>query len=51
MLKFGSNSAALDAMATAAAISKSQAVIEFNPDGTVITANENFLNALGYSLA
>jgi methyl-accepting chemotaxis protein len=51
MLKFGSNSAALDARATLAAISKSQAVIEFNPDGTVITANENFLNALGYSLA
>ena len=51
MLKFGSNSAALDATATVAAISKSQAVIEFNPDGTVITANENFLNALGYSLA
>ncbi len=25
-------------------------VIEFNLDGTVITANENFLNVLGYSL-
>ena len=34
-----------------AAISKSQAVIEFNMDGTVITANDNFLRALGYSLA
>lgn len=33
-----------------AAMAKSQAVIEFNMDGTVITANENFLNALGYSL-
>lgn len=33
-----------------AAISKSQAVIQFNMDGTIITANENFLNALGYSL-
>ena len=32
------------------AISKSQAVIEFNMDGTIITANENFLNAMGYSL-
>ncbi len=32
------------------AISRSQAVIEFNPDGTVITANENFLKVLGYSL-
>jgi methyl-accepting chemotaxis protein len=32
------------------AISKSQAVIEFNMDGTVITANKNFLDALGYRL-
>jgi methyl-accepting chemotaxis protein len=34
-----------------AAIGRSQAVIEFNLDGTIITANQNFLNALGYSLA
>ncbi len=33
------------------AISKSQAVIEFNMDGTIINANDNFLNTLGYSLA
>lgn len=33
-----------------AAISRSQAVIEFNLDGTIITANDNFLNALGYRL-
>ncbi len=33
------------------AIGKSQAVIEFNMDGTIITANENFLNTVGYSLA
>jgi len=33
-----------------AAISKSQAVIEFNLDGTVITANDNFLSLLGYRL-
>ncbi|ATC99911.1 methyl-accepting chemotaxis protein [Pseudoalteromonas spongiae] len=32
------------------ALSRSQAVIEFKPDGTVITANTNFLNALGYRL-
>ncbi|QDU80328.1 Biofilm dispersion protein BdlA [Polystyrenella longa] len=32
------------------AISKAQAVIEFNMDGTIITANENFLNAVGYKL-
>ena len=29
------------------AISKSQAVIEFNMDGTVLTANKNFCGALG----
>jgi len=33
------------------AISKAQAVIEFNMDGTIITANDNFLNALGYNLS
>ena len=33
------------------AISKVQAVIEFNLDGTIITANENFLTTLGYTLA
>ena len=32
------------------AISRSQAVIEFNLDGTVITANDNFLATLGYEL-
>jgi methyl-accepting chemotaxis protein len=31
------------------AISKSQAVIEFNMDGTIIQANNNFLGAMGYS--
>jgi methyl-accepting chemotaxis protein len=33
-----------------AAISKAQAVIEFNLDGTVLTANENFLAVMGYRL-
>jgi len=33
-----------------AAISRSQCVIEFNVDGTILTANENFLNAMGYRL-
>jgi methyl-accepting chemotaxis protein len=32
------------------AISKSQGMIEFNMDGTIITANDNFLNAMGYTL-
>lgn len=31
-------------------ISKSQAVIEFDMDGIIQTANENFLSAMGYSL-
>jgi methyl-accepting chemotaxis protein len=34
-----------------AAINKSQAVIEFALDGTILTANENFLDALGYTLS
>src|SRR5699024_1723902 len=34
-----------------AAIGKAQAVIEFDLDGTVRKANENFLKAMGYSLA
>ena len=33
-----------------AAIGKAQAVIEFKMDGTVLTANDNFLKALGYTL-
>ncbi len=32
------------------ALGKSQAVIEFNLDGTIVTANPNFLNAMGYRL-
>ncbi|MCB2107334.1 MAG: PAS domain-containing methyl-accepting chemotaxis protein [Rhodobacteraceae bacterium] len=32
------------------AISRSQAVIEFNLDGSIITANENFLSVMGYRL-
>jgi methyl-accepting chemotaxis protein len=32
------------------AISRSQAVIEFTLDGTIVHANENFCNALGYRL-
>jgi methyl-accepting chemotaxis protein len=40
-----------DAAAKLAALDKSQAVIEFNMDGTIITANANFLGALGYELS
>ncbi len=32
------------------AIDKSQAVIEFQLDGTIVTANENFLKTVGYTL-
>jgi methyl-accepting chemotaxis protein len=39
-----------DAQAQVAAINRSQAVIEFAMDGTILTANQNFLNALGYRL-
>jgi methyl-accepting chemotaxis protein len=34
-----------------AAIRKSQAVIEFQMDGTVVDANDRFLDALGYTLS
>lgn len=32
------------------AANRGQAIIEFNPDGTVITANDNVLKVLGYTL-
>jgi len=33
-----------------AAVSKAQAMIEFKLDGTILTANDNFLKTVGYSL-
>ncbi|MFM8273427.1 MAG: methyl-accepting chemotaxis protein [Gemmata sp.] len=39
-----------DAQNTIEALSRSQAVIEFTLDGTILTANENFLNTVGYGL-
>src|SRR5271155_1030672 len=39
-----------DATARLAALDKSQAIIEFKMDGTIVTANANFLNAMGYAL-
>ncbi|WP_019905247.1 PAS domain-containing methyl-accepting chemotaxis protein [Methylobacterium sp. 77] len=33
------------------ALDRSQAVIEFKTDGTILTANKNFLDAVGYELA
>ncbi|MGU3665790.1 PAS domain S-box protein [Methylobacterium sp. A49B] len=41
----------LEAHATLDAIGSSQAIIEFRPDGTILTANPNFLLAVGYTLA
>ena len=41
---------AIDAQGQMEAIGRSQAVIEFKLDGTIITANANFLGAIGYSL-
>ncbi|ESQ82222.1 hypothetical protein AEAC466_17915 [Asticcacaulis sp. AC466] len=38
------------AEATLSAFSKSQALIEFAMDGTILTANDNFLTAMGYRL-
>ncbi|MGL4094395.1 methyl-accepting chemotaxis protein [Agrobacterium cavarae] len=40
----------LDSGAKLAAVSRAQATIEFTPEGKILTANENFLKALGYSL-
>jgi methyl-accepting chemotaxis protein len=39
-----------DCEAQLAAIQEFQAVVEFQPDGTVLTANQNFLNVTGYRL-
>lgn len=33
------------------ALSRAQAVIEFTPNGDILTANQNFLSALGYHLS
>lgn len=41
---------AADASGQIEAIGKSQAVIQFNLDGTIITANANFLSAMGYTM-
>jgi len=39
-----------DQQATFDAIDRSMATIEFEPDGTILTANKNFLDAMGYTL-
>jgi methyl-accepting chemotaxis protein len=40
-----------DLVGQIAAISRAQAVIEFDLDGTILVANQNFLDTLGYTLA
>ena len=42
---------AIEAAGKVAAIDRSQAVIEFDLNGKVLTANANFLTAMGYELA
>jgi methyl-accepting chemotaxis protein len=41
---------AQDRGAQLAAVSKAQAMIEFKLDGTIVTANDNFLRTMGYTL-
>ncbi|MBB3945921.1 methyl-accepting chemotaxis protein [Rhizobium skierniewicense] len=43
--------ASLNDADTLVAISRSQAVIEFNLDGEILTANANFCSAMGYDLS
>jgi methyl-accepting chemotaxis protein len=42
---------ALDATRMVSALNRVQAVIEFDPSGLILTANENFLKTLGYELS
>ena len=39
-----------DATRVLEAVGRSQAIIYFEPDGTIIEANENFLSVVGYRL-
>jgi methyl-accepting chemotaxis protein len=50
VFQFASKAKIQNALAQTAAINRSQAVIEFNLDGTIVTANDNFLAAMGYRL-
>jgi methyl-accepting chemotaxis protein len=40
----------LESAGKIAALSRAQAIIEFTPQGEILTANDNFLSALGYRL-
>ncbi|MBS0394022.1 MAG: PAS domain-containing protein, partial [Proteobacteria bacterium] len=50
ILEWADITAQREQAARLAAIDKAQAVIEFEMDGTIVTANEGFLRALGYQL-
>ena len=50
MFSFSNKAKIENALAQTAAIGKSQAMIEFKLDGTIVDANENFLNAMRYTL-
>ena len=47
---FDSHPEDTDAAGTLDAINRAQAVIEFDLDGTILTANDNFLEVTGYTL-
>src|SRR5262249_33288873 len=47
----GSIDTGQDSRGQLAAIHRSMGVIEFSLDGHILTANDNFLGAMGYSLA
>jgi methyl-accepting chemotaxis protein len=47
---FGGSGKHADLAAKFDALDRSQAVIEFEPDGTIRTANANFLTTMGYTL-
>lgn len=40
----------LESAGKLSALSRAQAIIEFTPDGKILTANQNFLDTLGYEL-
>ncbi|NVK32448.1 MAG: PAS domain S-box protein [Gammaproteobacteria bacterium] len=50
-MSFFSGSKGANRQGWLSAIDSSQAVIEFTPDGTIVYANDNFCQAMGYQLA
>jgi methyl-accepting chemotaxis protein len=50
-MPFGSLFKSAGASAVLSAFSKSQAIIEFDLDGVILSANENFLKTVGYTLS